>query len=374
MRASLSERVRRWQGWSVSAVLAVGVGACAGDGPAGDAVFWRSRSDRVKRSVVHVEWGEIGERYRWSEERRIGAGVDLGAVRAGALLPGGMVAVLETQPPSVLVFDSKGELERTIGRRGQGPGELMSPNALILVPPDTLVIYDPGERRLTWFLVDGSVLRVEAVGDGPPTHGGVTLVGVDDAGGIIVTREEQTAFELAEGVHYRPNLLLGRLAGRPVAEMAIAELPGMEREIRNMRPPGPAGAAGAGLVSTPARGGPDMRLVVGSGCVVIAYDSGDGTLTRIEYRDALNREEACGDASGGVWIPASPRTPAGDDDIGEVWLRVVLDHLDSPTYFRLPAGRQLLSAGDSGALVVRRDSLGVQTLYVVSKSGGPSVQ
>lgn len=49
----------------------------------------------------------------------------------------------------------------SLGRRGEGPGELTSLQGLFVDPQDaaTVITFDPNQRRLTWFALGDSVLR-----------------------------------------------------------------------------------------------------------------------------------------------------------------------------------------------------------------------
>jgi hypothetical protein len=71
-------------------------------------------------------------------------------------LPGDEVAVVDAGHSEIRVFDGTGRYQRTIGRRGQGPGEF----ANILwaqLAHDTLLVFDMNQRRLTVLGADGSV-------------------------------------------------------------------------------------------------------------------------------------------------------------------------------------------------------------------------
>jgi hypothetical protein len=96
------------------------------------------------------------------EEVRIGSLDDpdagfsrIGTIRGAAT---GEIYVLESAAREVRVFSPDGERLRTIGRRGEGPGEFLSPSDLGLLG-DTLWVYDFTARRITWFGPDGAVLH-----------------------------------------------------------------------------------------------------------------------------------------------------------------------------------------------------------------------
>ncbi len=96
------------------------------------------------------------------EEVRIGSFDDpvTGFSRIGDVwvAPDGEVWVAETQADEIRVYSSDGELLRTYGRSGDGPGEFRSIYDFGLVG-DTLWVSDSGHRRTTLFSLDGDVLE-----------------------------------------------------------------------------------------------------------------------------------------------------------------------------------------------------------------------
>jgi hypothetical protein len=70
--------------------------------------------------------------------------------RIGGLGVGGdgSIYVLDAQALSVRIFDHGGSYRGTVGRRGEGPGELRRPTGLIVTRAGTLWIRDQGARHL----------------------------------------------------------------------------------------------------------------------------------------------------------------------------------------------------------------------------------
>ena len=58
------------------------------------------------------------------------------------------VYILDTQAQEIRVFDSAGTYIETLGRRGEGPGELSHAEAIALLPDGRLVVRDPGNSRV----------------------------------------------------------------------------------------------------------------------------------------------------------------------------------------------------------------------------------
>ena len=75
-----------------------------------------------------------------------------------ARLSDGRVAVLSSEQKQLFLFEPTGELSRTIGREGRGPGEFIYPERLQYFPPDTLEVWDYGMT---------STIRFDSGGGGP---------------------------------------------------------------------------------------------------------------------------------------------------------------------------------------------------------------
>lgn len=58
------------------------------------------------------------------------------------------VYVLDAQAQEIRVFDSTGTYVETLGRSGEGPGELRRAEAIALLPDGRLVVRDPGNSRV----------------------------------------------------------------------------------------------------------------------------------------------------------------------------------------------------------------------------------
>jgi hypothetical protein len=76
---------------------------------------------------------------------------------AVSLLPDGGVVVADRGSATVRVFDADGVFRAEFGGLGEGPGEFSYINAMSLRQPDTVVVYDSGQYRLSVFLVDGTL-------------------------------------------------------------------------------------------------------------------------------------------------------------------------------------------------------------------------
>ena len=155
------------------AALTLSVAACARTDP--DVLERDSAGVRlVANNAASPGWnGETP--WRITEELAIGADTLSEEYRFGrigdlAVAPNGNIAVIDQLAGVVRVFDAAGRHVRTVGRPGKGPGELSrSANGIYALGGDSLLVLDPGERRMTVFATDGTVGRVTAL---PPTPTG----------------------------------------------------------------------------------------------------------------------------------------------------------------------------------------------------------
>lgn len=67
--------------------------------------------------------------------------------------------VLDRQSNRIIVYDRNGRFLRQISKRGQGPGELISPLQLVMGGDGTLIVSDPGRFGYSIFRTDGTFVR-----------------------------------------------------------------------------------------------------------------------------------------------------------------------------------------------------------------------
>ncbi len=99
------------------------------------------------------------------------------------------IYVLDSKEKHVLVFDGTGQLLRTFGRAGQGPGEFRSPLTIGLTNRDEIVIED-FRSHLAYFSTDGEFIR-----NLPMTKTGVSRISLDSHGnilGIVIMRDKES--------------------------------------------------------------------------------------------------------------------------------------------------------------------------------------
>ncbi len=71
----------------------------------------------------------------------------------------GRVCALDLKAATVRVFDAGGKHLRSIGRKGQGPGELSLPTRMMLTPAGEVAVMDALRLRIVFFAADGTFLR-----------------------------------------------------------------------------------------------------------------------------------------------------------------------------------------------------------------------
>lgn len=69
------------------------------------------------------------------------------------------IYVLDRRESHIQVFDGSGKHIRTIGRKGQGPGEIQNPFNIHISPQKQIIVNDAGSRRLLFFAKDGKFIK-----------------------------------------------------------------------------------------------------------------------------------------------------------------------------------------------------------------------
>lgn len=100
---------------------------------------------------------------------------DLVNVRRVVRARDGRFVVVTTNPVAVRVFSTRGEVERTLGRAGEGPGEYRFSADLGAVTADSVLVVSYGTRRWMQFTLAGELIREFPVDEAHPIPGGMTL-------------------------------------------------------------------------------------------------------------------------------------------------------------------------------------------------------
>jgi hypothetical protein len=135
--------------------------------------------------------------------------------------PDHRLVVVEGRAYDIRVFSPDGQHQVTFGRHGGGPEEFGGPPWIVLAPPDTLVVWDPGHFRLTRYDLSGGLLSqvtilptLDSLGVQPLTNG---LVWQTAGDGTLLWTGRQRGWAMREGLRNRTNrVLLVREAGAEV--------------------------------------------------------------------------------------------------------------------------------------------------------------
>lgn len=165
-------------------------------------------------------------------------------------------------------FDAAGNLVKTFGRRGQGPGDLQMPGALDVLDGKTLVVNDGGNRRLSLFDMEGHFLKTVKIGEGGgPTISVMTLVAIDGNKIACTLYEGRDAPEGVIAARYR--VLVKDLESGRETELAVFdwEKPRSKFMVRVMEwePAVTLAKAGPGRVLVACSGSPEIAVYSSSG-------------------------------------------------------------------------------------------------------------
>ena len=80
-------------------------------------------------------------------------------MRDAVRTPDGRIVVMDGGDLEIRVFGPDGSHQGSFGRAGDGPREFEAFPKMTLRPPDTVVVWDPGHGRLSWFDLTGALLR-----------------------------------------------------------------------------------------------------------------------------------------------------------------------------------------------------------------------
>jgi hypothetical protein len=122
------------------------------------------------RSITDTNWITLDGRGRWpagatlQPVRRIGQGADataFGRISRLAAHPDGGVVVMDAEPADapIVLLDSLGRVRASFGSFGEGPGQFGRGSSIAVTPDHLVVIYDSQRARLTVFDSRGNLVR-----------------------------------------------------------------------------------------------------------------------------------------------------------------------------------------------------------------------
>ncbi len=71
----------------------------------------------------------------------------------------GNIYILDSNEAHIKIFDTTGKYVKTIGNKGQGPGEMSSPSSLQITPQNEIAVNDSSALKIHFFTLDGIFLR-----------------------------------------------------------------------------------------------------------------------------------------------------------------------------------------------------------------------
>jgi hypothetical protein len=153
---------------------------------------------------------------------------------AAARLSGGGFAVLEHVPAEVRVFDPSGRFLHRVGRGGDGPGEFRSPVGLAVLAGDTILVWDRGAQRLSWFSSEGTLEREQTLRE-PGGIRRVRRVALSPSGTALVLGATTTEEDLGNQGKVRETWQVMPVGQRGDVGRPVGAVLGTERVIEIQR-------------------------------------------------------------------------------------------------------------------------------------------
>jgi hypothetical protein len=135
-----------------------------------------------------------------------------GEARGVAVDDSGRIFVLDYKQTLIRVFDRNGIYLKTIGKRGQGPGELQTPLHIFTTWQEEIMIEDHGPRQFVFYSLDGEFLRNVSF-----ARAFIFTTGIDSTGnfiGIVQTQEPEGAVQVLN--RYSPEFKYLHTLGYPI--------------------------------------------------------------------------------------------------------------------------------------------------------------
>jgi hypothetical protein len=221
--------------------------------------------------------------WRFTEELRIGSERDdptgFSDVRGVLADRKGNIWVLEASTQEIRVFDPTGKHLRNIGRKGQGPGEFIYADGMVMAPDGLIWVHDPKNARFSIFNQEGKFVRQQlALSNG---YGYLWSGGIDQQGRIwdqLFIREPDPLTAWMR----RANSDWSRV---DTLQMPRCGPPGVDPEANVFRLPH------GSLIGIPFLPGPVVGVDYDAGAVWCAPSSAEYRLNKlgIERKDSLAR-------------------------------------------------------------------------------------
>lgn len=266
-------------------LLLLGLAACARE--AQEASSAAARDSSGVRIVDNGAGPEQALAWRIGDEPIVdvgggGAGQHLHRVASAARHDDGRILVANAGTGEILVFRSNGELLRTVGRAGEGPGEFETLAWAGWYRGDSIAAWDGGSARFTVFDPAGTYARSATAND--LTGIFPEFIGVFEDGSLAVTSGMDPRQAANAGARaWRDSVMYVRLAPDATVLGSIGRFPGDEQY--SMSEPGGVVVEALPFGRRTVVGVAGSVFHVGSGdAYEVARYSADGRLTRIVRR------------------------------------------------------------------------------------------
>lgn len=120
-------------------------------------------------------------------------------IQGGLVISDGRIVVADESSGALKVFDPSGRFVRTVGQRGEGPGEFESPFLAGRIGSDTMLVVDPPLRRVSLLHADDGFLGSWLIPASLPPF--FSPLGSLEDGTVIVRQREMFRFPTAPGGH-----------------------------------------------------------------------------------------------------------------------------------------------------------------------------
>jgi hypothetical protein len=147
-------------------------------------------------------------------------------VRAATQLSSGNVAILDMGVPGIRFYGVGGSHVRTIGQRGEGPGDFSVPASMAKGAGDTLIVADATQRRIT--VLDSAGRYIRSLGPASVERGDLMVLGMIGDGRVLIRVGDVRVWQ--DGL-VRDTVVLGAMTLDSGDVTILARLPDVERVV-----------------------------------------------------------------------------------------------------------------------------------------------